>query len=144
MLLADLLRSAWRYKALWMVLGGLLLLGVGYGCAPWVPIIKKLWTATYVCVAGGWSLLFCSGIYCLTDCLRLHRWFAPITLFGTGALACYLLPKVFDVYGASWRLLGGVTQVLTENVALHRAVCASGALVLLWFSVWVLRQAFRK
>lgn len=144
MLLADLLRSAWRYKALWMALGGLVLLGVGYGCAPWVPIIKKLWTATYVCVAGGWSLIFCSGIYCLTDCLRLHRWFAPITLFGTGALACYLLPKVFDLYGASWRLLGGVTQVLTDTVALHRAVCAGGALVLLWCSVWVLRQAFRK
>lgn len=143
MLLADCLRSTWRYKALWIACGGVLLLGVGYGCAPWVPIVKKLWTATYVCVAGGWSLLFCSVIYSLTDLLRLHRWFFPITFFGVGALWCYLLPKVFDFYGASWRLLGGITQVLTANDALHRAVCASGALVLLWLSVWVIRKALR-
>jgi hypothetical protein len=73
----------------------------------------------------------------------LHRWFFPITFFGVGALWCYLLPKVFDFYGASWRLLGGITQVLTANGALHRVVCASGALVLLWLSVWVIRKALR-
>lgn len=144
MLLADLLRSPVRYKAVWIFLIGVSLVGIGWGCSVWVPVVKKLWTSSYVCVAGGWSFIFCAVIYLLTDCIRFGRWFAPITLFGVGALWCYLLPKVIDYYGASWRLLSGITCGVTDNPMIHRAVCAAGALVLLWVSVWTIRSALRR
>lgn len=144
MLLADFLRTTMKYKALWLALAGGGLLVVGYGCAEWVPIIKKLWTATYVCVAGGWSLLACAALYCLTDCLQWRKAFAPISFFGVAALWFYLLPKLFDFRTAAWRLVGGCTTALTDNNALHLLVCASMSLVLLWIMVYLLRRAIRR
>lgn len=135
MLLADFLRTGTRFKELWMLAAGLLLLACGYGASEWVPIIKKLWTSSYVCVAGGWTLLFCAFIYQLTDRLNLRRYFYPITFFGVGAIWFYMLPKFFDFRLAAWRILGGLTQTLTDNQTVHGAICTVGSLIILWVAV---------
>lgn len=144
MLLADFLRTGVRWKAAWMTLAGCILLAVGYGCEGWVPIVKKLWTSTYVCVAGGWSVLFCALIYCLTDVCHFRKWFTPITFFGTAALWFYLLPKLFDFRTAAWTLLGGVTTAITDTRAVHLLVCAIGALLLTSATVYFLRRGVRR
>lgn len=143
MLLADFLRTGVRFKEVWIAVAGGILLGIGFVGALWVPIIKNLWTSTYVCVAGGWTLLFCALMYWCTDHLKLTRWFYPITFFGTGALWFYMLPDVFDFRAAAWRLLSGVTCALSTDKAVHGLVCAAGALVLLWIVVWIFRKALR-
>ncbi len=143
MLLADFLRTAVPRKALWIAVAGGILLGVGYGCAPWVPIVKKLWTSTYVCVAGGWTLLFCALIYLLTDVWQWRRTFTPITFFGTAALWFYLLPKLFDFRAAAWKLLGGITSAATDLRAVHLLVCALGALILSWVTVALLHRGVK-
>lgn len=140
MLLADGLRSNLRYKALWIALAGGVLLGIGFAASPWVPIIKKLWTSTYICVAGGWTLLFCAFIYCLTDVWNLRRWFTPITFFGSAALWFYLLPKLFDFQTAAWKIVGGITCALTAERAHQMFVCALGGLVMAWVTVWLLKH----
>ena len=144
MLLADFLRSKIQPKALWITIAGVVLLVLGYGCAPWVPIVKKLWTSTYVCVAGGWTLLFCSLIYCFTDVLNSRRWFTPITFFGTAALWFYLLPKLFDFRAAAWKLVGGITVAATDSSAIHLLICTFVALLLSWVTIWLLRRGLRK
>ncbi|MBR5591432.1 MAG: hypothetical protein IKW38_02710 [Kiritimatiellae bacterium] len=144
MLLADFLRKKVPLKALWIALTGAGLLAFGFGGAPWVPIVKKLWTSTYVCVAGGWTLLFCAGIYLLTDVFHLKRCFAPITFFGTAALWFYLLPKLFDFRSAAWKLLSGVTTAWTTNQAIHALVCSLGSIILLWITVCLLRKGVQK
>lgn len=144
MLLADGLRSNLRYKALWIALAGGVLLGIGFAASPWVPIIKKLWTSTYVCVAGGWTLLVCAFIYCLTDVWNLRRWFMPITFFGSAALWFYLLPKLFDFRATAWKMLSGITCALTAERAPQMLVCAVGGLVVAWVTVWLLKQGVQQ
>ena len=143
MLLADFLRTNLKFKALWIAIAGGGLLCIGYLGAPWVPIIKKLWTSTYVCVAGGWTLLFCALTYFVTDYLGFRKWSYPITFFGSAALWFYLLPKVFDFRGAAWKLLCGVTCAITDNQAFHLLMCSIGALVLLWVTVYLFKRALR-
>jgi predicted acyltransferase len=143
MLLADFLRTNVRYKALWIAIAGGCLLSIGYLSAPWVPIIKKLWTSSYVCVAGGWTLLFCALTYFITDCLNFRKWSYPITFFGSAALWFYLLPKVFDFRMAAWNLLRGVSCAITESQAFHLLMCSIGSVLLLWVTVYLFKRALR-
>ena len=144
MLLADFLRTHRNCKAVYLMAAGALLLAAGYVATDWVPLIKKLWTASYICVAGGWTLLFCSVVYLMTPLFKQSRWHYPIVFLGTAALWFYLLPKLFDFRMAAWRLLSGITCAITENQNVHALVCSVGALLLLWCTVWLLRSAVRQ
>ena len=50
---------------------GLGCLGVGMLWGLEFPIIKNLWTSTFVLVAGGWSLLLLALFYTIIDVLKL-------------------------------------------------------------------------
>jgi predicted acyltransferase len=57
--------AAQRLKTL--TLAGVALLATGHLWGLAFPIIKGLWTSSYVCVAGGWSCLLLALFYGLID-----------------------------------------------------------------------------
>src|SRR5262249_25416788 len=65
-LLTD--RNRW-IKAAGLAAMGLTCLGVGFLWGRDFPIIKNLWTSTFVLVAGGWSLLLLALFYTIIDVL---------------------------------------------------------------------------
>jgi predicted acyltransferase len=71
------------------------------------PIIKKIWTSSYVLVAGGWSMLFLSLFYLVIDVWGLRAWSMPFVWIGTNALTLYLVANVADFWKLSSRLVGG-------------------------------------
>jgi predicted acyltransferase len=56
-----------------------------------LPVIKKIWTSSFVLVAGGWSCMFLASFYAIIDCLRLRRWGFLFMLIGLNPLTLYFL-----------------------------------------------------
>ena len=108
-------RSAWHLR-------GLACLGLGFFWSQEFPIIKILWTSTYVLVAGGWSLLLLALFYTIIDVIE-NRWIVPrglalagLVCLGLGLLRSQAFPTLefsrfswissYDVIACGCSLLG--------------------------------------
>lgn len=94
-------------KAAILLGAGALCIGVGYLWDMQFPVIKKIWTSSYVLVAGGWSLILLSVFYAVIDVWKLKKWSMPFVWIGANALAFYLSEQFFKYDEAARRFVGG-------------------------------------
>lgn len=95
------------HHSLMLGLAGLALLAVGWAWSWQFPVIKNLWTSSYVLVAGGWSLLLMAGFHLTIDVWGWRRWAEPFVWVGSNALLIYLVSNVVDFARLSERFAGG-------------------------------------
>jgi predicted acyltransferase len=127
-------------KLAWLVGAGLiaLLAGGGLGAAGICPVVKRIWTPSWVLFSGGWCLLILSALYALTDLAGLRRWAFPLTVIGMNSIAAYCLSGLIErfISGSLRTHLGReVFQALGPGYEplLHgAAVLAVLWLILLW------------
>ncbi len=103
-------RSGNRRAAL-LAAAGVASLVLGYTWGVQFPIVKKLWSSSFVLVAAGWSALLLAMFYYLIDVRGIRRWAVPFTWIGTNALAIYLISNVVDFDALSKRLAGGRVEL---------------------------------
>lgn len=96
-----------RQKAVWLAVAGLALLAAGFLWGLQFPVIKKLWTSSFVLVAGGWSALLLAAFYWIIDIWKIRAWAMPFVWIGTNALTIYLISNVVDFKKLSLRFAGG-------------------------------------
>ena len=107
-----------REKVSWLVVGGIAGLFAGLVWGMEFPIIKKLWTSSYVLVAGGCSALLLALFYWLIDLRGWRTWAQPMVWIGLNPIAIYLLSNVIRFDELSARVLGGpVQEFLDQRVA---------------------------
>jgi predicted acyltransferase len=70
---------------------GVALVAAGWCWHPFFPIIKKIWSSSFVLVAAGWSALLLAGFYWLTDVKGWNGWTPPFLWVGSNPIALYLL-----------------------------------------------------
>jgi predicted acyltransferase len=99
--------SAGSRKAALLAGAGAVLLALGLLWGLEFPIIKKIWTSSYVLVAGGWSLMALSLFYLVIDVWRVRGWSMPFVWIGANALAIYLITNVADFWKLASRFVGG-------------------------------------
>ena len=68
---------------------GVALLAVAYIWALWFPMIKRIWSSTYVVYAGGWSLLLLSLFHWLIDVRGYKKWAFFLIVIGMNAIPIY-------------------------------------------------------
>jgi predicted acyltransferase len=81
-------------KALGLAVGGVVGLAIGVVFGAWFPINKKLWTSSYVLFTAGMALVCLAACYWILDVHRWRRWATPVLVFGTNAIAAYVLAEV--------------------------------------------------
>jgi predicted acyltransferase len=74
------------------------------------PIIKNLWTSSYVLYAGGWSLLFLALFYGVIDGLGWRWWAFFFVVIGANAITIYLASHIIGFEHAAKYLFGGVIK----------------------------------
>lgn len=95
-------------KILLLCLKGGLLLAAGYLWAMHFPIIKKLWTSSYVLVAGGYSCLMLALFYLVTDVWKFSAWATPFLWIGANPITLYLLSgNLMDFEAMAERVVKG-------------------------------------
>ncbi len=123
-----------RQKAIWLAASGVLAVAAGSLWGLQFPVVKKLWTSTFVLVAGGWSLLLLAGFYYVVDIRGWRRWCQPFVWIGMNPITLYLLTSVVAFDGIARRLVGGsVQRFFDARVAtgFGELVIALGSLTLL-------------
>ena len=127
-------------KVVWLLLGGTAAVFLGYLWGLQLPLIKRIWTSSFVLVATGYSAIFLSFFYLIIDLWHWQRWCEPLVWIGTNALTIYLAVNMVNFPQLASRLVGGdVKLFLNGQVAqglgdLIVALTALGcALLLAWF-----------
>lgn len=127
-------------KVVWLLVAGTAAVLVGYLWGVQFPLIKRIWTSSFVLVATGYSAIFLSLFYLVIDIWHWQRWCEPLVWIGTNALTIYLAVNIVNFQQLAARLVGGdVKLFLNGQVAqglgdLTVALTALGcALLLVWF-----------
>jgi predicted acyltransferase len=121
-------RGRWL-KALGLAAAGVACLGVGTFWAREFPIIKILWTSTYVLIAGGWSLLLLALFYTIIDVLKFRGWAFFFVVIGMNAITIYVAGHFIPFDDISRDLLGGVARLIGS---FRPVVVPIGTIVLEW------------
>lgn len=94
-------------KILFLVTAGLLSLALGWLWHLQFPVIKKIWTSSFVLVAGGYSCLLLASFYAVIDVWQWRLWSRPFVWIGTNALTVYMAHNLVDFRAIARRLAGG-------------------------------------
>ncbi len=120
--LLGLLSGKWLFgtaspgkKAGLLLAAGALLAGVGYawhanpGGWPWFPtfpIIKKIWTSSFVLAAGGLSMMALALFYLVIDVAQWRRWATPFVWVGANPIALFIASGMGAFRAVAVRLTG--------------------------------------
>jgi predicted acyltransferase len=130
-------------KVSMLTMAGLAGLVLGLLWGNFFPVIKNLWTSTFVLVAGGWSLLLLALFYGIIDVGGWRGWALPFIVIGANAILVYVLPYVWDVDFTVNFFTGGLQRVLPAVAPLIGLggvlVCKWLLLYVLWRQKWYLR-----
>lgn len=94
---------------------GAVLAAVGYawhanpGGWPWFPtfpIIKKIWTSSFVLAAGGFSMMALALFYAVIDIAHWKRWAIPFVWVGANPIALYIASGLGAFRAVATRLIG--------------------------------------
>jgi len=77
-------------KVVGLIVAGLLMLALGWAWHPFFPVIKKIWSSSFVLVAAGWSAILLGLFYGIVDVLGWRRGLAPFLWVGSNPIALYL------------------------------------------------------
>jgi predicted acyltransferase len=127
-----------RYNATIIGLTGVGCLAAGLALSPVVPVIMKLWTASYGLMSAGWASLLFLGFYCVIDMLGWRRGAFPLVIIGVNALAAYLGPTLINV----GRVTNPFTKAAAPHIGAFGPVLTAGAVVLSYWLIllWLYRR----
>ncbi len=80
-----------RQRLAYLTAAGLVCLGLGWLWGLQFPIVKKLWTSSYVLFAAGWSYLLVALFYLVIDVWRIRLWSRPFVWIGMNCIAVYVV-----------------------------------------------------
>ncbi len=141
----------WWQKFLLLLVGGAACVGLGilagqYAC----PIVKRIWTPSWVLFSGGWVILALAAFYLVVDLCRL-RWLAfPLIIVGMNSIAMYMMGQLmrpwatrqFDIHftGVLQNLLG---PGMLSNDMFGLVIAPTSAFLVFWLIVlWMYRKKY--
>ena len=107
-----------RRKADYLLLAGLAGVLLGHLWGFQFPIIKKIWTSSYVLVAGGYSALLLGFFYLVVDVWKCQKWCQPFVWIGMNSITVYLANNIINFDRLGLRFAGGDNS--RSSTALHR------------------------
>ncbi|MFT6180564.1 MAG: putative acyltransferase [Akkermansiaceae bacterium] len=119
-----------------LLVAGVALIFLGTFMGQYHPVIKNLWTSSFVLVAGGWSLVVLGVFYLVVDWVGFKGWAMPFVWIGMNPIMIYLLSSVVNFDEIAARVLGGPMKVWVDGMvpglgALLIALAGMGIVLLL-------------
>jgi predicted acyltransferase len=99
-------------KVRWLAIAGFigLLTGWAIGTIGLCPVVKRIWTPSWVLFSGGWSFLILAGFYLVIDVWHRRWWIFPFKVVGMNSIAAYLI---------SWLFVSFITDALLRHLGNH-------------------------
>ena len=111
--LLGLLAGGWlsrdlepRRKVAGLLAAGVVLLAAGWAWHPFFPVVKKLWSSSFVLVTAGWSAVLLAAFFWIVDVRGFRRWCTPFVWVGANPITLYLAAGMGAFGTVSQRLVG--------------------------------------
>jgi predicted acyltransferase len=134
-------------KVAWLMGAGAVGVALGFLWGLQFPVIKKIWTSSYVLVAGGYSAMLLGAFYWIVDVKKWQAWGQPFLWIGMNPITLYLASNFMGGGGfqkLAARLGGGSVKLfLNEHIAKgfgDLTVCLIGVLLFVWFARFLYRR----
>jgi predicted acyltransferase len=108
-------RLAAQSKSLWLIGAGIALVAAGQLWGLQFPVIKAIWTSSFVLVAGGYSLLLLGAWHQIIDVWGIRNWSTVFVWIGANAILLYFLNNVFGFEPFALRFVGGDFSALVDH-----------------------------
>ena len=126
-------------KFVLLLTAGISCLSAGLASAQFFPVIKLLWTSSYVLVSCGCSAVLLAVAYYLIEMRGFQRWAQPFVWLGTNAITIYLVANLVNFRALAGRFVGGdVKRWLGNYSELVLAVASLG------FVFWFVHVLYRR
>jgi len=134
-------------KVLWLLGAGAAGVTLGFLWGFEFPVIKKIWTSSFVLVAGGCSALLLGAFYWIVDIKKWRTWCQPFVWIGMNPITLYLASNFMGGLGfekLALRLTGGpVKDFFDAHVAPgfgNLVVAATAVALFVWFARFLYRR----
>jgi predicted acyltransferase len=89
-----------RSKVFWLIIAGVASLAMGWGLGEVgaCPVVKRIWTPSWVLYSGGFCFLFLAGFYAILDFLGVQFWAFPLRVIGMNSIAAYCMAHLFEEF----------------------------------------------
>jgi len=108
-------RLAPQQKSLWLIGVGIALLATGYLWGLQFPVIKSIWTSSFVLVAGGYSFLLLAVWYQTIDVWEIRSWSTIFVWIGANAITLYFINSVSGFEPFALHFVGGDLGALLDR-----------------------------
>jgi predicted acyltransferase len=95
-------------KAGTLAIAGAISLALGWAWSWQFPVIKKLWTSSFVLVAGGWSAMLLALFYWIIEIRRRRAWATPFVWIGMNPITLYLTVNLVQLRSVASRFTGPI------------------------------------
>jgi predicted acyltransferase len=124
---------------------GIVGVGLGFLWGTQFPVIKKIWTSSYVLVAGGYSAILLGIFYFVVDVMKIQFWCRPFVWMGMNSITIYLTSNFLGGFRKLGnRLAGGdVKAFFDQHVAQGLGdlmIAVTGLILAFWFVNFLYRK----
>lgn len=131
-------------KVICLLAAGMMVAAAGFAWSAQFPLIKKIWTSSFVLVAGGYSALLLGLFYWIVDVCKWQKWCQPFVWMGMNSITIYMVRNILGGFEKlSQRFAGGDIQNFLD-VRLDGSGDLLVALVGLSLSFWLVRFLYRR
>src|SRR5438552_614733 len=135
-----------RRKVVYLIGFGVAAVAAGWLWNLQFPVVKKIWTSSYVLVAGGYSAILLGLFYLVVDVWEKRSWCQPLVWIGMNSITIYLAKNILGSGGfgrIAARCGGGDMKNFFDNrvAGLGDFVIAIiGLLLAFWFVHFLYRR----
>jgi predicted acyltransferase len=97
-------------KTVALAVAGIVCLIIGYWWGLSFPIIKVIWTSSYVLYAAGWSLLLLAAFYWIIDVMGCKKWAFFFIVIGANPITIYFLQGIVNFDDIAAFFVRGLAQ----------------------------------
>ncbi|MBL9169250.1 MAG: DUF5009 domain-containing protein [Verrucomicrobiales bacterium] len=108
------------------------------------PVIKKIWTSSFVLVAGGYSALLLGLFHQVIEVWKIQGWVLPFVWVGSNSITIYLANNLIGFGKLAERFVGGDVSAFMDRTFRPGAGALLSAIVAVGIGLALVRFLYQK
>lgn len=123
-----------KRKVFLLAIAGIAMIISGTLWGHFFPVIRSLWTSTFVLVTCGMTTVLLAILYYYIDMLGHRKWAFFFIVFGANSIAIYMMAHMFDFRLIGNILVGGLSSFFRPEIS--NFIQAMGAMAVMWLIMY--------
>jgi len=105
-----------RRKVVTLLVAGIISAALGWCWSLQFPVVKKIWTSSFVLVAGGYSAMLLALFHYVVEVKNFRAWCQPFVWMGMNSITIYLTANIIGGFRSlAPRFVGGDIKTFLEH-----------------------------